>query len=229
MIEVLFARLNQLTDKLRKIAKYTTGSTYGDGALGNWYVGFTNNTLPEEHGFDQLKLSDNGVNVMPIMPTYSFENLTIEQGAVLTFQGELAVLRVKDTLTLKGSINMANKMSGAGWHSCGATMNGSTLRMTGEMEILPDAGKYITGSNGQGGFIVTYYHTLKSQYDVDLGTDWGTAIKRNAGNGAGGGFLCVIAKNIILYPTGMLDVRAGDGSGAVSGGFYNFRLRESGL
>lgn len=229
MIEVLFARLNQLTNKLRRIAKYTTGSTYGDGSLGNWYVGFTNNTLPEEHEFDQLKVSDNGVNYMPILPSYNFDNLTIENGAVMTFQGDIATVRVKDTLTLKGSISMAAHHTGGTWSTCGSTANLSTIRMDGEMGILPDNGKYITGGGNSGGYLAVYYHTLKSQYDVDLGTDWGAAIKRNSGNGNAGGFLCVIAKNIILYPTGMLDVRGGDGSSGASGAFFNYRLREEGL
>lgn len=230
MIEVLFSRLNKLTSRLNIIATHTAQTAFGDGALGNWYVCTSNPTgLPATYQIKNTTLSS---NYMPMLPSYNFKNLVIDTGATLSFRGDIAVIRVQDTLTLKGTISMAETHLGDTYQTIGSMCNPSNVQMSGEIAVLPDQGKFITGSYQSGGYCIVYYNLLQDQYNVNLGTNFGSSVNIKGGTDTtriAGGYLCILAKTIILYPTGKLDVHGSDGSGAsgsVSGHFLNYRLRE---
>lgn len=232
MIEVLFARLHQLTNKLRRIANYTTQTTYGTGQLGNWYVGIASDDLNVPETYNHvLTHAEGGMVYMPYYPSYEFDNLTIDTGATLRLQGDTAVIRVKDTLILNGTISFSNCHPGGAYATnCGTTW--SANHMYGSTHILPETGFIVTGGSGQGGVCVIYYHQLlNSKGNISSSLNWASHTLLSGGSSTsewGGGYLVLIVKKCLMGTSGYIDVRGGSGAGIVAPGILmDYQMKEA--
>ena len=236
MIEILLARLHQLTNKLRRIANHTTQNTYGDGLLGNWYIGTAseNDDVTPNPKFDKYITYDPNVKSyyqMPFHTIYNFENLTIDENAVLKLPGDSAVIRVRDTFTLYGTLNLSACHNGGQYYTNGGR-TWQEVHAMGSVTLLPERGFIATGASGQGGICVIYYNRIVNYKDQEIsGLDFNTTnVLLNGGTGLGGGYLVIIAKKVVLADNSRVDVRGGDGTNpGATGILYTYKLREADL
>ena len=241
MIEILFAKLQQLTNRLIKIRRHTQTTVFGDGTMGNIYIGSTDDDIPDEIRlkYDTRFCTSSGVVQLPATGSLDFDNLYIAEGAKLTFPGEVARIRVRGTLTLNGVISIANVQSGNCMKSNDCPQIRSVVTMYGHAKLLTENGFFLTGGPGatsifpdspSGGCLVCYYCNLLDYNGKNRGDNWDAdTLKLNGGtNGNSGGCLILAANTIRLGPSGYLDVTGGNGNDTnpkKRGIFINTRLK----
>lgn len=108
MIEILLSKINKITKKAINSANTATTSIFGDGELGNAFYGNSASVVPA--GFDIVSTPEDGVSYIPYNTKLSYNNLIIDKNCVLKalFTQNYVTICVKDTLTLRGTISLAN-------------------------------------------------------------------------------------------------------------------------
>lgn len=239
MIEFLFAKLMQVNNRLKKIRDAASNNLFGDGMLGNVYIGKTEQ-LTEEimHDYKTDFVNETGVCTFPVIGTTNFKNLYIDTGSRLLFPGGITTIKVQETLTLKGMISVANTIPGACMKSSNCPSIRSIIELWSDQNVLTETEFFLTGGTGQteifketpsGGCVGVYYCNIYDLDGLNLGTNFNNCVVINgADSGNSGGSLMIAANKIILGPTAYLTAAGGDGSNssvAKKGLFLNHRLK----
>ena len=228
MIEILLAKMNQITNRLIRISNAQTNDLYGDGAAGNVFYG-TPASSPST--LYQTIFNDKSEYKFPLDTNAHYKNLYIDTGTTVKPWGDYCTILVQDKLTLAGSISVANTHSGA-YSKTDIVPNVSyQLKMLGETTQLYNTNFFITGGTGNtlfgngsacsGGCIVVYYTNLKNEFGIDLGSNWGNSIRLLGGTNnvkTSGGCLLIAARNVILHSTGVLSAEGGNGESTANQG-----------
>ena len=221
MIEILLAKMNQITNRLVKISNAQQNDMYGDGAQGNVYYG-----TPESSPSTAYETTfTNKTNYkFPLNTSSHFKNLYIDAGATVKPWGDFCTILVQDTLTIAGTLSVANTHTGNAVKSDIVPDVEYQLRMLGETTQLYNTNFILTGGSGSGvigggssrsgGCIVIYYTTLTNAFGVDLGENWGNSIRilggTDSSENSSGGCLIIAAKKVILHSTGIISATGGD-------------------
>lgn len=231
MIEILLAKVNQLSNRLIKLSTATTSDLYGTGSLGNVFYG-----LPGQAPDGVYDTVYN--NASTYRPTLNgplhYKNLTISQNVSLLSWSDYLTIMVQDTLTLRGTISVANTHSGNYVKTAATPTYLEQIKMYGESRFLVDSDFFITGGTGNpafgnsdkgGGCIAIYYDALKQDNENQTERDsWGTCLRylggstSSAAGTSSGGCVIIAARNIVIADTGHIDAYGGDNSNTNTAG-----------
>lgn len=219
MIEILFAKINKLKNILTKASESSSADVYGDGLLGNVFYGSASSDVPD--GYNTVYKSANSYDLLYNAPCH-YKNLYIDTNVTLKSMSDYITILVNDTLYLYGNISLSNSHAGKYEASQNIPTSYEQFVMYGESTPLINSNFFVTGGSGNsmfgnatngGGCLVVYYSKLLDYNGVDRGSNWGTSIKILGGSGAtgnSGGCLLIAARNVVLGPSGSLDVSGGD-------------------
>lgn len=223
MIEILLAKMNQITNRLVRISNAQQNDMYGDGAQGNVFYGTPNSSPSTTY---ETQFIDKTDYKFPLNTSSHFKNLYIDTGATVKPWGDYGTILVQDKLTLAGTLSVSDSHTGAAAKSDIVPDVEYQLRMLGETTQLYNTNFLLTGGSGTnnsifgngsscgGGCIVIYYTKLTNEFGVDLGENWGNSIRLLGGTDSSvdssGGCLLIAAKNVILHSTGVISATGGN-------------------
>lgn len=248
MIELLFSRIMKLSKRLQKLSALTATSIYGDGVLGNVAIcqpGSETDYLAANYTIYNPNGSGDGKYYPHLTGSFDYQNLYIGEGCTFVMRyGDYMILRVKDTLTINGTLSMSSTHGeNDGIRTSSYTPGGASLiEAMGFSKVLSDHGVYCTGGSGNpaiigsgsgapanssGGMLAIYYTDCFDSLGANLGTDIGRFVNTNGGpSGPSGGCLIVQAKKIVMGDNGRIRNTGGDGSKTANKGpFFNYRLK----
>lgn len=223
MIEILLAKMNQITNRLVRISSAQQNDMYGDGAQGNVFYG-TPESSPST--LYETTFTDKTEYKFPLNTSSHFKNLYIDVGTTVKPWGDYGTILVQDKLNLAGTLSVSNTHTGAASKSDIVPDVEYQLRMLGETTQLYNTNFLLTGGSGtnnkifgnssscSGGCIVIYYTSLSNEFGVDLGENWGNSIKLLGGGvstvDSSGGCLLIAAKHVVLHSTGSISAEGGN-------------------
>jgi len=231
MIAYILSKLNVIKNRVLRISNNMYHDLYGDGSLGDIYYGSdstapnallpadytqilnsegywaqTNTSAIRDKSFKTTWHPTNTVEALHYLPTgrLYYNNLWIGPKTMLAARSDLAIIFVKDTLTLEQSwisSNSTHTISARTTYNSNLTALPKLKSMVESSVIIQTPEFIYTGANGSGGSIFVYYNTAKVGPDL-LRLKDANSIKAYLSAPGGstdtssGGCLIVCAKNI---------------------------------
>ena len=255
MIELLFSKILQLNSRLNKIRSITATSLYGNAMMGSVVVAkpddfptdlpeaYTNQWTPSSGAAVMTEmenrtkwLTPTGVYNFTQRGSQDFKNLYINTGCTLKMSGDYGIIRVQDTLTLKGTIDLSTCHAGAVSIS-NTPASRSLIDSLNSSFILPEIGVFVTGGSGApgifdggpvtGGVLAVFYTHLYDEENHNLYDEIKPYVRLNGGSsGNSGGCLFVMARKIVVSDNAAIDVHGGEGTSVENAGIlFNNRMK----